>query len=352
MPRDAESGAVAEESWLQDIEEALEVADFQDQQPLPLNPDFAEVIAKARTIFTISEIADIAGVKSRQVHHWASGEHSPQGAARERVLQLFQIVSNLETHLDAERAKVWMWSFQSDLSDAPVNCLKEGRGPEVLYAAKSLSLRDEASDASLVDLAKSGNSSAYEALVRRYRSFAKRKASIYTPLGPDEDDLIQEGLLGLYKAIRNFQTEGNLEFGTFAERCITRQILSAVKATSRTREVDVWISLPPLEGAKRSDTDVYDELEKEAGQAFDDLWRSLVASKLSEFQSRVISFYLDGLSYQQIASALKSDEGSVEKALGESKRRIGQALASRNEAIHSGALKDPPHLEDDVRSKK
>ncbi len=112
---------------LQDIGDALEIAGREGTgTPLPLAPDFAEIIAKLRPVLTVSEIAEIAGVKERQVHHWASGAHNPQGDARGRLLALHQIISHLETLLSAERIKVWLWSPHSDLPGTPADCMREG----------------------------------------------------------------------------------------------------------------------------------------------------------------------------------------------------------------------------------
>ena len=93
----------------------------------------------------------------------------------------------------------------------------------------------ELEDTYLVALAKRGSPDAYERIVKRYRGFVRLKASSYFLLGGDADDLIQEGLLGLYKAIRDFRTDRESSFRNFAELCITRQIITAVKTASRNK---------------------------------------------------------------------------------------------------------------------
>ena len=93
----------------------------------------------------------------------------------------------------------------------------------------------ELEDAYLVALAKRGSPNAYDRIVKRYRGFVRLKASSYFLLGGDPDDLIQEGLLGLYKAIRDFRSDRESSFRNFAELCITRQIITAVKTASRNK---------------------------------------------------------------------------------------------------------------------
>ena len=93
----------------------------------------------------------------------------------------------------------------------------------------------ELEDEYLVALAKRGQSDAYERIVRRYRGFVRLKASAYFMLGGESDDLIQEGLLGLFKAVRDFRTDRESSFRNFAELCITRQIITAVKTASRNK---------------------------------------------------------------------------------------------------------------------
>ena len=102
-------------------------------------------------------------------------------------------------------------------------------------AARRSEAQPELEDGYLVALAKRGSPDAYDRIVRRYRGFVRLKASSYFLLGGDSDDLIQEGLLGLYKAIRDFRTDRESSFRNFAELCITRQIITAVKTASRNK---------------------------------------------------------------------------------------------------------------------
>src|SRR3990170_2484985 len=103
-------------------------------------------------------------------------------------------------------------------------------------------------DRYLIALAKQGDPTAYDRLVRRYYGFVRLKASSYFLAGGDSDDLIQEGLVGLYKAIRDYRTDRESSFRNFAELCITRQIITAVKTASRNKHAPLnqYVSLPQL----------------------------------------------------------------------------------------------------------
>ncbi|HWW68011.1 MAG TPA: sigma-70 family RNA polymerase sigma factor, partial [Solirubrobacterales bacterium] len=112
--------------------------------------------------------------------------------------------------------------------------LPSGRRPGAFRAHQTNS-QPELDDHYLVALAKEGKTDAYDAIVRRYRGFVRLKASSYFLLGGESDDLIQEGLLGLYKAIRDYRTDRESSFRNFAELCITRQIITAVKTATRNK---------------------------------------------------------------------------------------------------------------------
>ncbi|MGE5280887.1 MAG: RNA polymerase sporulation sigma factor SigH [Chloroflexota bacterium] len=324
---------------LRDISQALEVAGREgDGNPLPLVPDFAEIILKLRPVLTVAEIAEIASVKERQVHHWAAGKHAPQGVSRKRLLTLFQVISHLETQLSPERIKVWLWSPHAELSEPPAVLLMKGDLDPVLAAAKRLALRDEISDAVLIELARQGNPSAYDALVRRYRGFVRLKASSYYLLGGETDDLDQEGLLGLYKAIRDYRVDRESSFRNFAELCITRQIITAVKAATRNKHMPLnqYVSLsqsPP--GSDDESVTLADILSGPAGDnpesqaiASEDLEELLAAlsGEISAQDTRVLSLYLDGCNYEAIADQLNSDTETVDMALQRVKLKVVQHL--------------------------
>ena len=126
------------------------------------------------------------------------------------------------------------------------------RGPRRRAVARSDS-QPELEDTYLVALAKRGSADAYDRIVKRYRGFVRLKASSYFLLGGDSEDLIQEGLVGLYKAIRDFRSDRESSFRNFAELCITRQIITAVKTASRNKHAPLnqYVSFAQTPGGGR-----------------------------------------------------------------------------------------------------
>src|SRR5207344_1549106 len=155
-------------------------------------------------------------------------------------------------------------------------------------------------DTYLVALAKRGSADAYDRIVKRYRGFVRLKASSYFLLGGDSDDLIQEGLVGLYKAIRDFRTDRESSFRNFAELCITRQIITAVKTASRNKHAPLnqYVSFAQTPaGSSDSDTTLEEVLPGPAAhdpinQAISsEELRALIAclsTVLSDLESRVL----------------------------------------------------------------
>jgi RNA polymerase sporulation-specific sigma factor len=201
--------------------------------------------------------------------------------------------------------------------------------------------RVELDDHYLVALAKDGHADAYERIIKRYRGFVRLKASSYFLLGGDSDDLVQEGLLGLYKAVRDYRTDRESSFRNFAELCITRQIITAVKTASRNKHAPLnqYVSFGQTPAAPGDSETTLEELLPGPGKfepatqaiASEEL-RSLVAclaSVLSELESRVLGLYLDGYSYETIAERLECDTKTVDNALQRVKRKVGSHLAAR-----------------------
>jgi RNA polymerase sporulation-specific sigma factor len=197
-------------------------------------------------------------------------------------------------------------------------------------------------DGYLIALAKQGNGAAYDRLVRRYYGFVRLKASSYFLAGGDADDLIQEGLVGLYKAIRDYRSDRESSFRNFAELCITRQIITAVKTATRNKHSPLnqyvsFSSTPAGSGGDQESTldemlpgsSVHDPVNQVISS---EELRALVAcisTALSELESRVLSLYLDGHSYEDVGLRLGCDCKTVDNALQRVKRKVGQHLASR-----------------------
>ena len=197
-------------------------------------------------------------------------------------------------------------------------------------------------DGYLLALAKQGSPDAYELLVRRYYSFVRLKASSYFLIGGDGDDLVQEGLVGLYKAIRDYRSDRESSFRNFAELCITRQIITAVKTATRNKHTPLngYISFSSTPAGATESEPTLDEMLPGPGAAdpvnqviSSEELRALVAclsTVLSELESRVLSLYLDGHSYTGIGELLGCDCKTVDNALQRVKRKVGAHLASRN----------------------
>ena len=193
----------------------------------------------------------------------------------------------------------------------------------------------------LLALAKAGSADAYDQLVRRYYSFVRLKASSYFLMGGDGEDLIQEGLVGLYKAIRDFRTDRESSFRNFAELCITRQIITAVKTATRNKHTPLngYVSFSSSPAGSSEGEATLDEVL--AGAPVHDPvnqvisseeLRSLVAhmsTSLSELESRVLSLYLDGHSYTAVGESLGCDPKTVDNALQRVKRKVGTHLRAR-----------------------
>jgi RNA polymerase sporulation-specific sigma factor len=198
-------------------------------------------------------------------------------------------------------------------------------------------------DGYLIALAKQGHADAYDRIVRRYYGFVRLKASSYFLAGGDADDLIQEGLVGLYKAVRDYRTDRESSFRNFAELCITRQIITAVKTATRNKHTPlnqyVSFSSSPAGGAEDSEptldevlpgSHVHDPVNQVISS---EELRALVAcisTALSELESRVLALYLDGYSYEDVGLRLGCDCKTVDNALQRVKRKVGQHLASRS----------------------
>src|ERR671930_462797 len=180
----------------------------------------------------------------------------------------------------------------------------QGRWKDVFVARLSptrAQAQVQLEDGYLIALAKQGSADAYDRLVRRYYSFVRLKASSYFLVGGDGDDLVQEGLVGLYKAIRDYRSDRESSFRNFAELCITRQIITAVKTATRNKHT-------PLNGYVSF---------------------SATPAGSSEFEPRVLALYLDGHSYTAIGERLGCDCKTVDNALQRVKRKVGAHLASR-----------------------
>ena len=194
----------------------------------------------------------------------------------------------------------------------------------------------------VTDAKEKENSIALDFLINKYRNFVRAKARSYFLIGADREDIIQEGMIGLYKAIRDSRGDKLSSFRAFAELCVTRQIITAIKTATRQKHIPLnsYVSLNKpiydedsdrtlldvLSGSKISDPEElvisreeFSDIEEKMGQILSDLeWKVLMA-------------YLDGKSYQEIAVELDRHVKSIDNALQRVKRKLERYLDNRGE---------------------
>ena len=193
----------------------------------------------------------------------------------------------------------------------------------------------ELEDLQLVLKARNGSSTALDQLIRRYTSFVRLKASSYFLAGGDSEDLIQEGLVGLYKAVRDFRPDKETSFRSFAELCVTRQIITAIKTATRYKHapLNTYVSFSHQPAGQDGDGDVTlgDALPRPSVNdpsvrviSTEEL-QALVgclSTTLSPLEADALRLYLEGSSYEQMAEELGCDTKTIDNALQRVKRKI------------------------------
>nr|WP_186576183.1 RNA polymerase sporulation sigma factor SigH [Aquibacillus kalidii] len=192
-------------------------------------------------------------------------------------------------------------------------------------------------DDQLIALVHQGHSQALDHLINKYRNFVRAKARTYFLIGADREDIVQEGMIGLYKAIRDYKNDKLSSFKAFAELCVTRQIITAIKTATRQKHI-------PLNSYVSLDKPIYDEesdrtlLDVIAGSKAIDPQELIVNQEkfgdmefkmselLSGLERQVLSLYLDGRSYQEISIELKRHVKSIDNALQRVKRKLERYL--------------------------
>ena len=205
------------------------------------------------------------------------------------------------------------------------------------YSNKDFSEFEEKLDEEVVLEAKDGNTRAQEYLIEKYENFVKSKAKSYFLIGADKEDIYQEGMIGLYKAIRDYKPDKCSSFKAFAELCVTRQIITAIKTATRQKHIplNTYVSLnKPIydEESERTLLDVLvgmritdpEELFISAEQM--KYIQSQMGKVLSDLELEVLNSYLDGKSYQEIACDLDRHAKSIDNALQRVKRKLEKCL--------------------------
>ncbi|MBR4435347.1 MAG: sigma-70 family RNA polymerase sigma factor [Clostridia bacterium] len=193
---------------------------------------------------------------------------------------------------------------------------------------------DAMSDEALAALAKNGDGEAERVLIERFMPAVKRKAREFFILGGDNADLVQEGSIGLYNAMRDFNCERGARFRGYAEVCIANRIKAAIAHASRNKHIPLNTSLSldmPLGDEGDASETLVDRLEAAASESPDEvlIWRerertlvSGIREKLTEFEKRVLSLYLDGNSYRQIALKTARTVKAVDNAIQRIKKKV------------------------------
>ena len=209
----------------------------------------------------------------------------------------------------------------------------------MLYSDKTYLVEqfEKMSDEQLVEQVHQGNTDALDFLITKYRLFVKSKAKSYFLIGADKEDIVQEGMIGLYKAIRDFKGDKLSSFRAFAELCITRQIITAIKTATRQKHI-------PLNSYVSLDKPIYDEESERTlmdiiiSPVTNDPERIIINQEdysrlehkmgevLSELELQVLSRYLAGQSYYEISGELNRHVKSIDNALQRVKRKLERHL--------------------------
>ena len=206
----------------------------------------------------------------------------------------------------------------------------EVNGPETPY--------DGMTDEDVVSLCHEGDSRAVEFLLNKYKNFVRSKARSYFLIGADHEDIVQEGMIGLYKAIRDFRADKLASFRAFAELCITRQIITAIKTATRQKHIPLnsYVSLNKPLYDDESDRTLLDVIIEGKTSSPEDLLISQenlqtinlrIGEVLSDLEQDVLYAYLDGKSYQEIAKMLGRHSKSIDNALQRVKRKLEKFLS-------------------------
>ena len=205
-------------------------------------------------------------------------------------------------------------------------------------------------DEKLVELAREGDTYALEYLINKYKNFVRAKARSYFLIGAEREDIIQEGMIGLYKAIRDFRYDKLSSFRAFAELCVTRQIITAIKTATRQKHIPLnsYISLNKPIYDEDSDRTLLDVISGTkitdpeeliiSREEFDDIEEKM-CEILSSLEWEVLMSYLEGKSYQEIAVDLNRHVKSIDNALQRVKRKLERYLEKEKNNIKNTSKK-------------
>ncbi|MDR1687195.1 MAG: RNA polymerase sporulation sigma factor SigH [Clostridiales bacterium] len=190
-------------------------------------------------------------------------------------------------------------------------------------------------DENLISLIREGDGAAQDYLLEKYKSLVKITARPYFIIGADRDDIIQEGMIGLYKAVRDFDPSKNVTFESFAGLCVTRQIITAIKSAGRKKHSPLNSSVSLNQNIDGEDYSFMEILPQSQSQSPEDLLINKetknfieiqIEKKLSEMESNVLRLFLLGKSYAEIAKIVKKDEKSIDNSLQRVRRKIANFI--------------------------
>ncbi|MBO9131076.1 RNA polymerase factor sigma-70 [Bacillus sp. 165] len=201
---------------------------------------------------------------------------------------------------------------------------------------KFRSLEDE----EVVELVRRGNIEALEYLINKYRNFVRAKSRSYFLVGADREDIVQEGMIGLFKAIRDYKEDKLSSFKAFAELCITRQIITAIKTATRQKHIPLnsYVSLDKPIYDEESDRTLLDVISEAKVMDPEEMIINQeeyvdielkISELLSDLERKVLSLYLDGRSYQEISELLNRHVKSIDNALQRVKRKLERYVEMR-----------------------
>lgn len=198
------------------------------------------------------------------------------------------------------------------------------------------------SDEELLQRLRDGESSITDYIMDKYKGLVRNKARSMYILGADNDDLIQEGMIGLFKALRDYDSGRDASFATFADLCVSRQMYTAVQASRRQKHIplNTYVSLSGGQSQDSEEGEMAGVLAARFEQSPEDLvidrenvdrLEKIIAKELSAFEKQVLDLYLTGMKYSQIARVLGKDDKSTDNALQRIKAKLKKAISSKEQ---------------------
>ncbi|MDO4357719.1 MAG: RNA polymerase sporulation sigma factor SigH [Clostridia bacterium] len=199
---------------------------------------------------------------------------------------------------------------------------------------------EEMTDEEIVALAQQSDGAALEYLLNKYKNFVRSKARSYFLIGADHEDIVQEGMIGLYKAIRDFRPDRLASFRAFAELCITRQIITAIKTATRQKHIPLnsYVSLNKPIYDEESDRTLMDVITEDTLSNPESMFidredlnaiQGRIGEMLSDLEKQVLELYMDGKSYQEISEEMGRHVKSIDNALQRVKRKLSKYLEEK-----------------------